>query len=127
MVHLDPVIIMLINPLYFLDDKPKPDQIICVTGKSGKEIIIRDQLAGRWEDLCLSLQFEPSSSVASMIKSIERNCRYVVEDCCREVLLKWLSGQPHSSKPVTWRTLIEVMKTLDYCLLAEELTQELLP
>ena len=110
-----------------VDDKPKPHQIIRIKGRSGKEVVIRDQLASHWEDLLIQLSFEPASSASSMIKNINRNCRGEVEEACREVLLKWLSGDPSSSLPVTWRSLIEVIKTLDHCTLAVELEEELLP
>ncbi len=99
-----------------------------MTGQSGKEVVIRDVLASHWEDLLLQLEFQPPSSEEYMIKNIERNCRGEVEEACREVLLKWLSGDPRSNcTPVTWRTLIEVIKRLDHQNLAEELEQELLP
>lgn len=120
----------VVSPLHFrvhthVDDKPKPHEIVYVKGKSGKEIVIRDQLASRWEDLCLMLEFEPSSLASAMIDNISKNCRYQVEECCREVLLKWLSGHPCTSGPVTWRTLIRVIRTIDYDVLASELQQEL--
>ena len=109
------------------DDKPKPHQIIRVVGQSGKELVIRDQLASQWEDLLLHLEFQPPSLPAAMIRNIERNSRGEVGEACREVLLKWLSGHPSSCQPVTWRTLIAVIRKLDQCSLAEELEKELLP
>ena len=63
-----------------------------------------------------------------MIRNIERNCRGNVEEACREVLLKWLSDdQPTNCTPVTWRTLIYVIKKMEYSELAEDLERELLP
>lgn len=91
-------------------------------------MVIRDQLASSWEDLLLHLEFEPPSSAEYMIKNINRNCRGEVEEACREVLLKWLSGQPPcNSGPVTWRTLIKVIRKMDFCTLAQDLEEELLP
>ena len=99
-----------------------------MVGQSGKEVVIRDVLASRWEDLLLQLDFQLPSSEEYLIKNIERNCRGDVEEACREVLLKWLSGDPPSNcTPVTWRTLIEVIKKLDHQSLAAELEQELMP
>jgi hypothetical protein len=109
------------------DDKPSPHQIIRVVGRSGKELIVKDQLASQWEDLLLHLEFQPQSSTEAMLRNIARNCRGEVEEACREVLLKWLSGHPSNCQPVTWRTLIAVIKKLDHCVLAEDLEQELLP
>jgi len=60
-----------------------------------------------------------------MIEIIRENCRYQVEDCCREVLVKWLSGSQCSSGPVTWRTLIAVMRKISFDTLADQLEQEL--
>ena len=89
-------------------------------------MIIRDELASYWEDLLLLLQFE-SSSAEVMIENIRRNCRDEVDQACREVLLMWISGHPSKCTPVTWRTLIEVIKKLDCLTLANDLEQELLP
>lgn len=94
--------------------------MICVKGQSGKEVVIRDQLASCWEDLLLKLEFEPY-----MIKNIRRNTESV-EDACKEVLSKWVSEHPSTRRPVTWRTLIQVIECLDP-VLASDLKQELLP
>ena len=96
-------------------------------GISGEEIVIRDQLASHWEDLCLVLEFQPPSLSSSMIENISRNCQYQVEECCREVLLKWLSGATCSSGPVTWRTLIKVIRKISFEDLADQLEHELKP
>ena len=110
------------------DDKPKPHQLIRVTGRSGEEVVVRDQLASHWEDLLLLLQFQPPSSAQDMIQHIGESCRGDVQEACREVLLKWLSGDPPSHcKPVTWRTLIGVIRKLDNRSLAGDLEKELLP
>ena len=96
-----------------------------MVGQSGKEIYIRDQLACNWEDLLLLLEFEPASSAQNLMKTIERNSRGEVSDACREVLLKWISGQPSNCQPVTWRTLISVIEKLDNAVLARDLEEEL--
>lgn len=70
------------------------------------------------------LDFETTSPHV-MIENIRRNSRHEVQEACREVLLKWLSGQPCSSGPVTWRTLIDIMRKIEYCSLADKLEQEL--
>ena len=116
-----------ISMVFHADDKPKPHHIIRVVGQSGKEVVVRDQLASQWEDLLLQLEFEPASSTQHMIRNINRNCRGEVEEACREVLLKWLSGHPSNCQPITWRTLIAVIKKMDHSTLACELEQELLP
>ncbi len=93
-------------------------------GQSGEEIVIRDQLASRWEDLYLEL-LQPSSLSSSIIDNISRNCRYQVEECCREVLLKWLAGNSSSGEPVTWRSFIGAIRKLSFDSLADELQTEL--
>ena len=113
---------------HIADDKPRPNQILRVQGRSGQEVIIRDHLANCWEDLLLHLEFEGPESAQTMIEDISSHCRGEVEQACREVLLKWLSGSPPSKcTPVTWRTLIGVVKKLDCLTLADELEKELLP
>ena len=119
------VLLSRVAIIFCLDDRPKPSEIIRVVGLSGEEIVIRDQLASHWEDLCVMLEFQPPSECGSMMEAIRRNCHYQVEDCCREVLLKWLSGSQCSSGSVTWRTLITVMRKISFDTLADQLEQEL--
>ena len=110
---------------FSLGDRPKPGQIIKLVGKSGKEIYIRDSLAGYWEDLLMMFNFEPVSSTDALIRRIRKDTGYLGEEACREVLIKWLSGD--GKQPTTWETLINVIDDLGQGELASEIRSEILP
>ena len=96
-----------------------------MVGKSGKEIRIRDTITFDWDDLYMKLNCVSSpEETETKLKEIRKNSRDEAQDACREVLLLWLSGET-SRTPVTWATLITLLREIKQEELADELTAEL--
>ena len=67
-----------------------------------------------WKKLGLALEFDHK-----VLKAIEKDARFIVEDSCVELLSKWLDGE--ACHPVTWRRLIEAVKDAGHSKLAAQL------
>ena len=60
-----------------------------------------------------------------MIATIRRNLWGIgVEACCIEVFQRWLRGE--GLEPVTWETLLEGLRDMDYINLAGDIEKRLL-
>ena len=82
-----------------------------------KEYRLVESVGGNWKKLGVFLELN-----YTVLTAIERDKKFS-EDCCLEVLHKWLSGE--ASEP-TWGTLIEALRLVELTGLAAEL-KELLP
>ena len=89
-----------------IGDKPTLRELICLkyTNERGEEhkIHIINTVAVRWRTLGPLLNFELSD-----LDNIRRN-NTDVEDCCQELLSRWLRGAVGG--PVTWERLLEAME-----------------
>ncbi len=78
-----------------------------------------------WEDLYLILHpTMPKDEKDAKITEIRKSSRRQDDEACREVLLVWLSGATNRN-PVTWATLIGLLRDIEQEKLANELEAEL--
>ena len=66
-----------------------------------ENIYIIGAVATRWKKLGRALNFSSEE-----ISAIELKKCYQVEECCQEVLKRWLNGQARDQMPITWKTLL---------------------
>ena len=59
----------------------------------------------------------------STTDAIERECHLNAVEINTKILKKWLNGQ--GKKPITWATLIEVLRVINHSELAHEIQQNL--
>ncbi len=57
------------------------------------------------------------------LKAIVHECRENPKDINREILVQWLAGK--GKEPVSWKTLIEVLKDIDLKALASDIESAL--
>ena len=75
-----------------------------------------DRSAAHWEKVAKRLYFN-----VSMINSIRKNPNSeTVEKCCA-VFEKWLEGADGLRNPLTWATVVTILKEADLGTLSEEL------
>ena len=67
-----------------------------------------------WKRLGLALEFD-----YNVLKTIERNAHFVVEESCLELLHRWLDGE--ACDPITWDRLIEALRDAEHAKLAIQL------
>ena len=75
-----------------------------------------ESVAANWMQLGLVLGFN-----YSVLKAIEKDNIFNHEDCCFEVLHKWLYGE--ACQPITWERLIEALRDLELNGMASSLEQ----
>lgn len=99
-------------------DKPTLKKLSCYKydDESGvkQRIYIIKELAARWKDVGLALDFDDSD-----LNNIERD-KGNVEDCCMELMRRWLQGIVRTTS-VTWETLLEAMEDAQFVELARKL------
>ena len=101
------------------DRAPTPKQLQRLKGSSGAVVKIIDTAAPKWEEVAIGLEYR-----GHMIKNFEKAARDQSVKACRSMLLEWLDGHEHLRWPVTWATLIEVLKDhADLGMLAEDVTK----
>ena len=98
---------------------PTPRQLQCLKGPSGEVVRIIDTVASKWEEVAIGLGYK-----GHMIKTIEKAAQNQPIKASRNMLLQWQEGQQDLRWPVTWATLIEVLRN-DAALatLAEDVTK----
>ena len=80
----------------------------------GNQVKVLQTVAADWKKLGLALEFD-----RNVLKAIERNAHFIVEDSCLELLCRWLDGK--ACRPVTWSRLIEAIKDAQHSKLATQL------
>lgn len=88
-------------------------QIDRVEGKD-KVIKVIEQVAGRWERVATRLCFEGHN-----IQRIKRDDNNSCTEACRTMFIEWLNGK--GRKPVTWETLIKVLKEAGFSEIASDI------
>ena len=88
-------------------------------GPTGEAIRIIDTVAPKWEEVAIGLGYR-----GHMIETIEKTAHNQPKKASRTMLLQWLDGHQDLNWPVTWATLIEVLKDeADLATLAENVTK----
>ena len=88
--------------------------------RDGEEEPVRiiDEVAPNWKDLGILLNFGPNE-----LDNISKQ-HSKPEECCRDMLAKWLAGYNDSKRntaPVTWETLLEAIKDARWGTLARKI------
>lgn len=79
-------------------------------------------VAAEWERLAITLHIDKDGC---KIATIKRNLWGIgVEACCIEVFQRWLRGE--GLEPVTWETMLESLRDLEYFNLAGDIEKHLL-
>ena len=121
-----PVVIIIIATLlyslckimrtYTIGSAPELHLLLCLK-VDGKQLKLVESVAVEWKQLGLALKFN-----YSLLEAIETK-KITCEDCCLEMLHKWLSGE--ACQPITWERLIEALRDLELASLAAQLEEML--
>ena len=84
------------------------------TTEGQKVQIIRD-LAPKWKDFGISLDFDPAGRTLDLIEVQKMNEPVA---CCQAMFQHWLAG---NGMPATWGTLIELLQDAEQSHLAEQI------
>ena len=95
---------------------PELRQLLCLK-VGGKQLKLVDRVAADWKKLGVVLEF--NYDLLNAIKKDYTTC----EDCCLEMLHKWLSGE--ACQPFTWERMIDALGDLELAPLAAELKEML--
>lgn len=101
-----------------IQERPTLAQLVHMDLHSGRELRILDNIASHWEKIGMCLQIDEAT-----LRMITVNTRGDVMDCCREMMQRWLMGS--GRQPVTWATLIEVLREAGLKTLAGDLEMAL--
>ena len=74
-----------------------------------EEIRILDQVATKWDDIAIAMDFDPHGHTQTAINKDFGS----VQEKCRETFKKWLQGQG-SRQPATWEILVEILRDCDF-------------
>lgn len=85
---------------------------------SGEKINIIKQVAYRWKDFALQLDFD---TVGTKVQLIDKKLHSDPEECCQEAMRAWLQGE--GRQPATWELLVEILKDLDLNVLASQIEE----
>ena len=88
---------------------------------SGVKIKIIDRLAPKWNRFGILLAFDDEGT---QVETIDKKHRGDPAACCQAMFQHWLSG--NGRKPLSWRTLIELLEDSDQEVLAGEVQSALL-
>ena len=88
--------------------------------RDGEEEPVRiiDEVAPNWKNLGTFLNFA-ESELDSILKQHSKP-----EECCKDMLAKWLAGyndSKHDASPVTWETLLKAIKDARWGVLARKI------
>ena len=114
--HLVPVS----DGLPYPSDKPTLAQLRRLKTPGGKDIQIIHQVAGKWDDIAIAMDFDPEGHTQT---AINRDFS-TVQEKCRETFKKWLQGHG-SRKPATWEILVEILRDCDFENLATDIETSL--
>ena len=92
---------------------PTLHQIDHLEGSTETITIIRT-VASEWRQIATRLKFG-HHDISRIEKDNPRDCR----DACRQMFSEWLDG--NGRKPITWKTLVNVLEESEHCRLARKL------
>ena len=82
----------------------------------GQTVNVINRSAASWERIATRLYFK-----GNVIASIKKNSNFQVEPACTEVFERWLNGTDGLRTPVTWATVVQVLREADLGALSIEL------
>ena len=102
-----------------VDKAPTPRQLQHLKGPTGKAVRIIEVVAPKWEEVAIGLGYR-----GHVTKTIEKTAHNQPIKASRSMLLQWLDGHKYLRWPVTWATLIEVLRDeADLATLVENVTK----
>ena len=99
-----------------VDEKPTLEELLYFPTVSGATINITEKVGTDYTDLGIFLLKDEDGVKVEQIKS---DCRDKSAAIVREILTRWVRGQ--GRKPVTWKTLIEVLNIIKLSELASSI------
>ena len=99
------VFIILVHIIPPTGKCPSLDELYCFRDKDGKRIKIMNTVQAKWQELACAL------CMGSKVESIEKDTHSQTFSACRIMFTKWLDGGYR--EPVTWKTLLDVLKDSD--------------
>ena len=102
-----------------LSSVPRLTQLRLLRTADGGKIEIINTIASDWTTVGDFLDFDPAGAKLKQIKADEKG----VEACCRAMFQFWLEG--NGVKPVSWATLVTVLRDSKLCALADQVKKHL--
>ena len=103
----------------YADAIPLLSQLHLLKSISGKVVNVRQSVCAHWKDVAIQLSFIPG-----LIGIINENDG--PEEAFDDMMTRWLKGMKDTRKPITWRTLLTVLREIDHGVLASDL-EKILP
>ena len=94
---------------------PTLAKLMLLKTASGEKIKIIHSLAPHWNLFGVLLEFDHNGT---QVETIDKKHRGDPVACCQAMFQHWLSG--NGRKPLSWRTLIELLEDADQEVLAGE-------
>lgn len=95
-----------------LTHEPTISELMLLRSPYGKELSIIKQIAADWLTIGHLIMTEATTKVIS-------KTYHDSNDCCTEMMTRWLGGK--GRQPVTWATLINVLKETKFSVLGHDL------
>ena len=96
-------------------DKPTLPMLISFKCKNGKKINVLEKIGVKYSDFgVLLLNDDDGSKVSAIVDKNMREAKPILTD----ILKLWLQGE---GRPVSWKTLVEVLEDIGLCRLAEDI------
>ena len=102
-----------------LESKPTLREIISFKTSTGEMVNVLEEIGANYEDFGMLLLNDETGAVTGNITSFGRS----IFDFKLKIVKRWLQGQ--GKEPVTWSTLIDVMKELKCDVLAQTIKDNL--
>ena len=100
------------------DEKPALTELV-LTKRNGEEVRVLERIGRDYKRFGIELLEDANGDKMDEIR--ENNSR--AADMRMEIMRGWLRGK--GKKPVTWRTLIEVLRKIELKVLADDITDAL--
>ena len=98
-----------------LSDKPTLPMLISFKCKNGKKINVLEKIGVKYSDFGVLLLNDDDGSKVSAI--VDKNMREA-KPICTDIVKLWLQGE---GRPVSWKTLVEVLEDIGLRRLAEDI------
>ena len=102
------------------DRCPKFHELDLIEG-NGKIVRIFYKGASKWDRIATRLYFD-----GNKITQIRTDCQHDTYQACQKTFTEWLGGKEGLRTPIAWSTVINTLKEVDLCQLANNLEEILL-
>lgn len=94
---------------------PRLSELQFMITSDGEGVEIIKSVASEWQKICVQMDFDPAGNTLELITQAERGNPV---PCCMSVFRHWLKG--NGLQPITWNTLLRILKRCGYLRLAEK-------